>query len=427
MGGDYASQLAKHGFYWKVMMGVKDDVGLKWTKGSTTPQADHWTCGYRSMCVALKVLHLMEEGSFKTDPPPFIPCTTADIESMRTEKAPAVYALKSGWLGYLPAGLFWKPEWKMDPDWDNNVSSFPENYPTEWYCPGHVKLLSSPPMNSIRMYERAPRRPQGGGRKDTNRRFLVIVKAEFADSSLPIRDEWIEDILYLQCRSSRHDEAMLTVGDFFNHGTPWLKDKKPRKATSAWEYVDILPDNTASLTPGERKVNYILNQSGLSNCCRCKRTASTQVSGRAKRKLQEEKQAELRARVVPTAPCMPAGPSTTAGLSTEASLHHGGKIWDETRQAHAPNILRVRDSTTSTIRQGAPGDEVFRTLVVGTEQLLDSNRMSIKLDPQDGLQHLQNFAQSMDREFWKDVGFQTSEARYRVRAAFHTSILSDSV
>jgi hypothetical protein len=418
MGGDYDRQLAKHGFYWKMMMGVKDDVGLKWTKGSTTPQADHWTCGYRSMCVVLKVLHLMEEGSFKTDPPPFIPCTTADIESMRTEKAPAVYALKSGWLGYLPAGLFWKPEWKMDPDWDNNVSSFPENYPIEWYSPGHVKLLASPSMNYIRMYERASRRPQGGGRKDSNRLFLVIVKAEFADNYLPVRDDWIQDILYLQCRSSRHDEAMLTVDDFFNHGTPWLKNKKPRKSTG--EDRETLPDNMASLTPEERKVYYILNQSRFSNCCRCKRTASTQVSGRAKRKLQDEKQAELRARVVTTAPHMTAGPSTIAGQSTEACLPQGGKLWDETRQVYAPNILRVRDSTTSTIRPAAPGDEVFRTLVVGTEQLLDSNKMLIKLDPQDGLKRLQNFAQSMDREFWKGVGIQTSEARYRVRAAIHT-------
>ena len=204
---------------------------------------------------------------------------------------------------------------------------------------------------------------------------------------------------------------------------------KPRKATSAWEYRETLPDNTARLTPEERKVYYILNQSGLSNCCRCKRTASTQVSGRAKRKLQQAKEAELRARVVPTAPHMPAGPSTIAGQLTEASLPHGGKIWDETRQSHAPNVLRVRDSTTSTIRPNAPGDEVFRSLVVGTEDLLDSNRVGVKLDPQDGLQILQNFAQSMDRDFWKDVGFQTSEARFRVRAATHSFCLtlSDSV
>ena len=213
---------------------------------------------------------------------------------------------------------------------------------------------------------------------------------------------------------------MLTVDDFFNHGTPWLKDKKPRKATSTGEDRETLPGNMASLTPEERKVYYILNQSGFSNCCRCKRTTSTQVSGRAKRKLQDEKQAELRARVVTTAPHMTAGPSTIAGQSTEACLPQGGKLWDETRQVYAPNILRVRDSTTSTIRPAAPGDEVFRTLVVGTEQLLDSNKMLIKLDPQDGLKRLQNFAQSMDREFWKGVGIQTSEARYRVRAAIHT-------
>jgi hypothetical protein len=188
--------------------------------GSTSHQVDHWTCGYRSMCALLKVLHLMEEGSFKTDPPTVITCTLADIESMRTGKAPAVYALKSGWLGYLPAGLFWKPEWKMDPDWDTTISPFPENYPTEWYSPGHVKLLSSLSMNNIRLYERASRRPQGGGRKDSNRLVMVIVKPAFAENKLSVRDDWIQDILYVQCRSSRHNDAMLSVDDFFNHGTP---------------------------------------------------------------------------------------------------------------------------------------------------------------------------------------------------------------
>ena len=403
------------------MMGVKDDVVLQWTKGSTSHQADHWTCGYRSMCVLLKVLHLMEEGAYKTDPPTAITCTMADIESMRTEKAPAVYALKSGWLGYLPAGLFWQPEWKMDPDWDTTISTFPENYPTEWYSPGHVKLLASPSMNNIRLYERASRRPQGGGRKDSNRLFLVIVKAEFATNLQPVRDNWIQDILYVQCRSSRHNDAMLSVDDFFNHGTPWLKDKKPRKSTP-------LPDLMASMTPEERKVHYVLNQSGCSNCCRCKRTASTQVSGRAKRKLQDVKEAELRARV-PAATEMPAGPSTFANQPTEASkqiLLQVGKEWDtDKRPIHAPTVLRVRDSTTSTFHLAAPGDEVFRTFVVGTEEILDFNRMSFKMDVKNGLKYLTDFAQSLDRDFWKEVGILTSEGRHRVSADCLT--LSDSL
>ena len=390
-------------------MGVKEDVVLQWTRGSTSHQLDGWTCGYRSLCVLLSVLHKMEEGSFKTDPPTVMTCTPADIESMRTEKAPAVYALKSGWLGYLPDGLFWKPEWKMDPDWDTTVSPFPDVYPDEWCSPAHVKMLACPSMNNIRLYERASRRPQGGGRKDSNRLYLVIVKAEFADKLQPVRDEWIQDILYVLCRSSRHDDAMLSVDDFFNHGTPWLKDKKPRKASR-----DTQPDLMASMTPDERKVFYILNQSGCSNCCRCKRTASTQVSGHAKRKRQEVKEAELRARLPATLE-MPAGPSTIiADQDTE-----------DKGPAYAPQVVRVRDSTTSTFGLAAPGDEVFRTLVVGTEDILEYNRMWFKIDVNKGLTILNDFAQSLDGDFWKEVGSKASEGRHRVRAS--SLILSDVV
>ena len=263
-------------------------------------------------------------------------------------------------------------------------------------------------MNNIRLYERASRRPQGGGRKDSNRLYLVIVKAEFADKLQPVRDEWIQDILYVKCHSLRHDDAMLSVDDFFNHGTPWLKDKKPRKASR-----DTQPDLMASMTPDERKVFYILNQSGCSNCCRCKRTASTQVSGHAKRKRQEVKEAELRARVPATLE-MPAGLSTIADQATE-----------DKRPVFAPQVVRVRDTTTSTFGLAAPGDEVFRTLVVGTEDILEYNRMGFKINVNKGLTILNDFAQSLDGDFWKEVGSKASEGRHQVRAS--SLILSNFV
>ena len=234
--------------------------------------------------------------------------------------------------------------------------------------------------------------------------------------------------MYVQCRSSRHNDAMLSVDDFFNHGTPWPKDKKPRKATPTVVDRDPQPDLMASMTPEERKVHYVLNQSGCSNCCRCKRTASTQVSGRAKKKLQDVKEAELRARV-PAATEMPAGPSTFANQPTDSSkqiLLQVGKEWDtDKRPIHAPTVLRVRDSTTSTFHLAAPGDEVFRTFVVGTEEILDFNRMSFKMDVKKGLKYLTDFAQSLDRDFWKEVGFHTSEGRLRVSVDCLT--LSDSL
>ena len=111
---------------------------------------------------------------------------------------------------------------------------------------------------------------------------------------------------------------------------------------------------------------------------------------------------------------MPAGPSTNADQATE-----------DKRPVYAPQVVRVRDSTTSTFGLAAPGDEVFRTLVVGTEDILEYNRMGFKMDVNKGLAILNDFAQSLDGDFWKEVGSKASEGRHRVRAS--CLILSDFV
>ncbi len=61
---------------------------------------------------------------------------------------------------------------------------------------------------------------------------------------------------------------------------------------------------------------------------------------------------------------------------------------------------------------------MFRTMVDGTEDILEYNRMSFKMDVKKGLKYLKDFAQSLDGDFWKEVGFQTSEGMQRVRVAY---------
>ena len=213
LGGDFTDKLQPHAWYYKTMLGLPEGAVITWKKASTSMQLDEWTCSYRSMCVVLKILHLVEEGAYNADYPPFIECNMTDVESMRTEIAPAMFAMTEGCLGYLPAGIFWKPEWKRDPDWDDNVSPFPTTYPTEWFRPHHTKLLQRPTSNNIRVYERASRRPQGC-RKDQNRLYIVTAKEEFSNKTILVADIWIEDIMYIQCRSARVDDAMMTVDAF---------------------------------------------------------------------------------------------------------------------------------------------------------------------------------------------------------------------
>ena len=426
LGGDYNEKLQPHAWYYKTMLGLTEGATITWRKGSTSMQLDGWTCGYRSMCVVLKILHLAEEGAYNAEYPPFIECSTTDVESMRTEKAPAMFAMTQGCLAYLPSGIFWKPEWKMDPDWDDTISTFPTIYPTEWFSPHHIKLLQNPTSNNIRVYDRASRRPQGG-RKDSNRVYLVVVKEEFTDKTTCEADSWIEDIIYIQCRNARHDDAMMTVDDFCNHGTPWMTYKKRTKATMS----DVNFDN---FTPQEKKVFYLLNHPGCSSCCRCKRTASTQVSGRAKRKAQEMKEAEIKAQVS-AAPSMAAGPSALvvpqgATLPDDAQeLHPLVKKYAAKLPMFAPIVVGLRDSTTGTVKTDAPGDEVSRALVLGSDAMVKDNRQLFDLDLRTHFKFLVEFAQGLDKDFWEEVGFKTSEHQYRVSYTFRLlhQTASDSI
>ena len=98
LGGDFADKLQPHAWYYKTMLGLKEGVVMTWKKGSTSLQRDSWTCAYRSMCVVLKILHLVKEDAYNADSPPSIERNMMDVESMRTEKAPAMFAMSEGCL-----------------------------------------------------------------------------------------------------------------------------------------------------------------------------------------------------------------------------------------------------------------------------------------------------------------------------------------
>ena len=115
LGGDYNEKLQPHAWYYKTMLGLTEGATITWRKGSTSMELDGWTCGYRSMCVVLKILHLAEEGAYNAEYPPFIECSTTDVESMRTEKAPAMFAMTQGCLAYLPSGIFGSPSGRWTP------------------------------------------------------------------------------------------------------------------------------------------------------------------------------------------------------------------------------------------------------------------------------------------------------------------------
>ena len=110
-------------------------------------------------------------------------------------------------------------------------------------------------------------------------------------------------------------------------------------------------------------------------CARCKRTAGTQVSAKAKAKRQrDEEEAVVRqvedVRQVPQgAPeefSMPLPPLVKAKVTTQTPVR--------------PVVVHSNAATSTATWSSCPGDEVFRSLVVANDQLVTSGYAKINLE-----------------------------------------------
>ena len=137
------------------------------------------------------------------------------------------------------------------------------------------------------------------------------------------------------------------------------------------------------------------------------------MSGRAKKKAKEAELAAMK--------------EQATSLATEAievqnpPTLHSQAVHDVV--AYAP---RVVTSSTNTTKKDAPGDEVFRTMVVGVDGLVNNRGrgfLDLKSDAegndslQGALSFLWKFSNGVDDKDWKKLGSWCSEDRYRVSTA----------
>ncbi len=73
----------------------------------------------------------------------------------------------------------------------------------------------------------------------------------------------------------------------------------------------------------------------------------------------------------------------------------------------APTVVGLRDSSTTTARTSAPGDEVFRAMVIGADAIVNENHLVFDMEYNAGLKYLTEFAQTLDEKFWERCGFKT--------------------